>query len=206
MPLPENSRITIPRFTPETVGDHYGNNRELDRWAANLPFFKQHTVIDRSVGSGGAVTFTVTTPTWGYFPSAGGIQISEFKKFEPWTSVNVRASVQFQITNNKTLEIGVRFTGSATTALVRDYWLSGMYGASSSTHHVLTGEITIDGYFLPPASGAADQTYYPSTAFVSDSILPVDTYRVDLIGRVMSGATVTLDQYDNCFLSIIETC
>ena len=195
MPLPENSRITIPRFTPESIGDHYGNNREIDRWAANLPFFKQYTKVLRSVGSAGSVTFSTVTPTWGYFPFTNAVEIVGFKKFEGWTSVNVRASVQFQITNNRSFDLGVQFTGSNSSAtsgpLIRKYWLSTMYGASASTHHVLTGEITIDG-----------ESYVGSDLLTA---LPADTYSVQLIGRVQSGAVVTLDQYDNCFLSIIET-
>lgn len=203
MPLPENSRITIPKFTPESVGDHYGNNRELDRWAANLPFFRQYTYVLRSIG---AATFTSTS--WNYFPYSsvvGGVQIDEFKKFEKWTSVNVRVGTQFAITNNKSLQIGVRFVEAKTGGASRDYWISELYGANSSTHHMLVGEITIDGFFS--LSGG---TYYPtdpnfSNQYNLDTTLIDGTYRVYLIGKVETGATVTLDQYDNCFLSIIET-
>jgi len=205
MPLPENSRITIPKFTPETVGDHYGNNRELDRWASNLPFFRQYTKNNRSVGSAGNVTFNTVKPAWGSFPYSGGVQISGFKKFEPWTSVNVRVGAHFQLSNNHTFDIGVRFTGSAVGATSQNYWVNGMYGSSSSVHNMMYGEITIDGYFSVAATGAADQTHYPSTAYFINSVLGADTYTVDLIGRVSSGGVATLDQYDNCFLSIIET-
>lgn len=204
MPLPENSRITIPRFTPESVGDHYGNNRELDRWAANLPFFKQYTHVLRSVG---ATTFTSTS--WNYFPYgtlAGGPQVKKFKKFEKWTGVNVRVGVQIQISNNNWFQIGVRFTESKTGGASRDYWINEVHGKSASDHRTLAGEITIDGFFFPP-SGA---TYFPSdindpSQYYLDTTLLDGTYNVYLVGRIQSGGTVTLDQYDNCFLSIIET-
>jgi hypothetical protein len=70
---------------------------------------------------------------------------------------------------------------------------------------MLAGEITIDGHSTVPAPAAADKTYYPSSVYSLDATLPEDTYRVDLIGRVSATTTATFDQYDNCFLSIIET-
>jgi hypothetical protein len=211
MPLPENSRLTFYKFMPETPTDHYANNREIDRWAANLPFFRQRTKVLRSVGSGGSVNFTTVTPNWGYLPYTTGVQIAGFKKFESWTSVNVRVGSQFAITNNRTIDIGVRFSGSAIDPstgfpiVIKNYWINQMFSSSSSVHSTLDGEITIDGYSTVPLPADADQTYYPSTAYSLKATLPADTYRVDLIGRVQSGATATFDQYDNCFLSIIET-
>jgi hypothetical protein len=91
--------------------------------------------------------------------------------------------MQGQVSNNHYWEIGVRFTSTTTwiaVPVVKEYWLAGQYGASTSIHYRLVGEQIVDD-------------------------LPAGKYTVNLISRVSSGGTVSTDSKDDGFLSIIES-
>lgn len=178
MPLPQNARITLPKFLPMTPEDGFANNRELDRWAANLPFFVARIDKNQSIGAS-----TLTATSWTDFPTTSPFTIPDFIKYESWTNVIVRGSVQGQINNNHKWEIGVRFTSTATwiaVPVVKEYWLAGQYGASTTIHFRLVGE-----------------------QLVTD--LPAGTYTVTLISRVDTGGSASTDTHDDGFLSIMET-